>query len=303
MPALTLAHPLSPGLLELDVRSTDVDVIWETPAVLAWTTVTPRFEPSCSDTSKRHAEIREGRLRTAWTIRCSPAPQSLTIDGLADLGTNVLLRARFEGDERPTTVLLSRASPRWSVAPSDANATTIGAFFVAGFWHTAGGLDHILFLGCLIFLLVGWRKRLVAVTAFSLGHAAAIGVTALDLIAPPGRVIELGIAASLVLSAVWLARRRETNVAPITAAAFGLLHGLDFAASLAPVASESIVPMLIGFNLGVEVAHLIIMAGFVALSVVLAKRPRVDALASRAFAYGVGTVAVFWMWERSGLWG
>ena len=102
------------------------------------------------------------------------------------------------------------------------------------------------------------------VTAFTLAHSITLTLAALRLVELPSRLVESAIAASVVLAAV-------NNLVPVVerrrwmvAFAFGLIHGFGFASVLAELGlpQETLVLSLLGFNLGVELGQLAIVAVF-----------------------------------------
>lgn len=163
---------------------------------------------------------------------------------------------------------------------------TIGPFILEGALHLATGYDHLLFL--LSLLLVagelsvrdGIRKTLrdvaVVVTGFTLGHSITLIAAALDLVVLPPRLVESGIAASIVAVAGWnLYRPAARRGLPYVAVAFGLVHGFGFSAVL----RELVLPRagrvvaLLSFNLGIELAQLAFVALILGPLAWLARRP------------------------------
>ncbi len=162
-----------------------------------------------------------------------------------------------------------------------------GTFVRSGILHIWGGADHLLFLLSLlvpaVMVRVGdtWRPSpslrdsafdvARVVTAFTLGHSVTLAAAALGLLAPPERIVESVIAASVVLAAVnnvWpiLTRRRWA-----VAVGFGLVHGFGFAGALGGLAlpREALVASLLAFNLGVEIGQLVIVAAFLPVAFAL----------------------------------
>ncbi len=186
-----------------------------------------------------------------------------------------------------------------------------------GMRHILIGIDHILFLICLLlpagFRRAGgawrriedWREAvwpvLRIVTAFTLAHSITLGVAAIGLVSLPSRLVETVIAASIVVAAL-------NNVWPVVvgrlwmvAFGFGLIHGFGFASVLSDLGlpEGALALSLLGFNLGVEIGQLAIVA--VALPVIYTLRgarpyPRLILPAGSA---ATAAVAAFWFVERS----
>ncbi|MEO5823829.1 MAG: HupE/UreJ family protein [Vicinamibacteraceae bacterium] len=186
-------------------------------------------------------------------------------------------------------------------------AAVLATFVAAGIHHIAIGPDHILFLVGLL-LLGGSMGRLgLIVTAFTIGHSITLSLAALNVLAPPGSVIEPAIALSLVLVGAdnLLAGDHQTNQrrdlrAPM-AGLFGLVHGFGFAAVLREfgLPQAAIGWSLFGFNLGVELGQLLLV---VPLALILAAVRRQRPMVARRIAM-VGSVVValagaFWFVQR-----
>ncbi len=109
---------------------------------------------------------------------------------------------------------------------------------------------------------------LKVVTAFTLAHSLTLTLASLELVTLPSRWVESAIAASVAVAAlnnlVPLFRGRR----PLAAFAFGLLHGFGFAGVLADLGlpQSSLVLSLFGFNVGVELGQLAIVAVFLPLA-------------------------------------
>ncbi len=140
-----------------------------------------------------------------------------------------------------------------------------------GFHHILdpGGIDHILFVIalCAIFSIYEWRKVLVLVTAFTLGHSLTLALSSLDIVRiSPGlveRVIPLTIMATALYNvyfALWC-KKKNISIEYVMAAIFGLVHGLGFSNFFKALMAkdESIIWPLLSFNVGVELGQIIIV--------------------------------------------
>jgi hypothetical protein len=164
------------------------------------------------------------------------------------------------------------------------------------------GIDHLLFVAGLLFL-VGFRRRLIGtITAFTLAPSLTLACSAfgwLTLRPPP---VEAAIALSIVLVASEALRDRDTlarRLPALVSFLFGLVHGLGFAGALKSVGlPQSYLPLaLLCFNAGVEAGQLLVVLG--AFLLVRAPLPqRWLTGARRPALYAVGVVAAFWSWSR-----
>lgn len=161
---------------------------------------------------------------------------------------------------------------------------TLSQYGVDGVWHIWIGYDHILFLLSLLLpavlirrasqwepvpkLRVAVVETLKVVTAFTLAHSITLSLAALQIISLPSRLVESVIAASVVLAALNNVRGTVDKRRWLMAFGFGLIHGFGFASVLADLGlpQGALVLALIGFNGGVEVGQLAIVAVFLPLA-------------------------------------
>jgi hypothetical protein len=142
--------------------------------------------------------------------------------------------------------------------------TRLWQYVTLGFIHILPrGLDHILFVLGLFLLSARLRPVLVQVTTFTVAHSATLALSLYGLMSLPSAVVEPLIALSIVYVAVENLRTRALTPWRIALVfAFGLLHGLGFAGVLSalhlPRADFAVA--LLGFNVGVEVGQLTVIA-------------------------------------------
>ena len=143
-------------------------------------------------------------------------------------------------------------------------------YFQLGTEHilTPDALDHILFVTalCLRYLWKDWRKVVVLVTAFTIGHSVTLALSALNYIHFDARWIEffipLTIAATCINNIIQRKTQQTTRLPLIYffALFFGLIHGLAFAGQfLSLEGKEGLVTHLLAFNLGIELAQLVVV--------------------------------------------
>ncbi len=137
-------------------------------------------------------------------------------------------------------------------------------YIPVGFDHIVPkGLDHILFVLGLFFLAAQFRPLLLQISLFTLAHTITLALAALGYVNVSGDIVEPLIAASIVFIAVeniWA--RGISRWRPFIIFGFGLLHGLGFASVLGEfgLPEGSFIAGLIGFNIGVEVGQLVVVA-------------------------------------------
>lgn len=244
-----------------------------------------------------------------------PATASTTLDVsyrlFADLDTQHkgLLRLTHGGVTSSAIFDPAHARQRLSLAASD-QLGQFSAYVRDGVWHIWIGYDHILFLLSLLLPAVllaapadNLRGALIdvvkVVTAFTLAHSLALTLASLSLIALPSRVVESAIAASVILAAVNNIYPLFRGRRPWAAFAFGLIHGFGFASVLIDLGlpQGALMASLFGFNLGVELGQLCIVAAFLPLAFFL----RHTWFYRRLLTAGstlIALVAVVWLVER-----
>jgi len=209
-------------------------------------------------------------------------------------------------DRRWTTILSQDESEVTLPNTTEAGIMPVLSNYCAlGFEHIMGGLDHLLFVLGLLLLVVGTRRLVLTITAFTVGHSITLGASVLGWVSAPSAVIEVLIALSVLLLAVELTHERNTLTRRfpwLVAGAFGLLHGFGFAGALADIGlGESHIPLaLLGFNLGVEMGQLV----FIGVILLIAQIRFLDLREyPRMAAYFIGVPAAAWSMERLLAWG
>ncbi|WP_426112808.1 HupE/UreJ family protein [Massilia sp. PWRC2] len=191
-----------------------------------------------------------------------------------------------------------------------------------GIWHIWIGFDHILFLlslllpAVLLFGVSGNIRRarwqgganfraacidvLKIVTAFTLAHSITLSLAVLGVLSLPSRVVESAIALSVVLAAlnnIWplFPRRRA-----LAAFAFGLIHGFGFASVLLDLGlpAASLLLSLVGFNVGVELGQLTIVAIFLPLAYLARDSAFYRKIVLVGGSAVIAAIALVWLIER-----
>lgn len=272
------------------------------------------------ESALRVASHSDGAYATSlFTARCSHAPRTLALDyallfdvdpqhrgiaRIADGSGRVLI---FDADRRHLELsMIERARSGQLVAA-----------IRSGVHHIWTGYDHMLFLLALLLPAVLRREggawvpvsRFApaladvarVVTAFTVAHSITLTLAALGFVSLPSRLVESLIAASVVLAAA-------NNLFPMLerdrwAAAFalGLLHGFGFSATLNDVGltGRALLATLFGFNAGVELGQLALVAIFVPLAFALRDTWVYHRVALRGGSTAILVVALLWFVERA----
>jgi hypothetical protein len=183
------------------------------------------------------------------------------------------------------------------------------SYLQLGIEHLWTGFDHVLFVLGLLLLIRGRRSLLLAISAFTLGHSITLSLATLGYVDFPTGLIEVGIAASLLVLAVEIPGRLDGRPSLLeqrpwtVTAAFGLLHGLGFAGALAEIGlPRAEIPLaLLAFNVGIELGQigLVLLAGALALAWRGSGLPLHTQRGRWAAAYAMGSLAAFWVFQRA----
>jgi len=152
-------------------------------------------------------------------------------------------------------------------------------YFQLGMTHILdwNGYDHILFIIalCAIYSLSDWRKILVLVTAFTIGHSITLALVTLDIITINASLIEFIIPITIFVTALSniISAHRPVQISRISlnyfyALFFGLIHGMGFSNYLKSIMgkSSSMVTELFAFNIGLEIGQIVIVLGYLFLT-------------------------------------
>ncbi|MEM1407017.1 MAG: HupE/UreJ family protein [Bacteroidota bacterium] len=157
-----------------------------------------------------------------------------------------------------------------------------GLYFQLGMEHILDtkGYDHILFVIalCAIYVISDWKKILILITAFTIGHSITLALATLSVISFNSDLIEFLIPLTIFLTAIsnlfkkengFRNRKIQTNY--LLAVIFGLIHGLGFSNFLRSILGKdkSIITQLLAFNIGLEIGQIIIVAIFLGATLIL----------------------------------
>lgn len=178
-------------------------------------------------------------------------------------------------------------------------------YLVLGWEHIIDfkAYDHLLFVMtlCALFTYREWRKILVIITAFTIGHSLTLALSTLDYVVIPSQWIEALIPLTILATAMAniLSRKRSPEsktfgkaitVNYIIALCFGLIHGLGFANNFKFMLGEdaSIVKQLFAFNSGLELGQIVVVISFMTLQFLLSRVFRIVQREWTLFVSGAG---------------
>lgn len=222
---------------------------------------------------------------------------------LERLGGHVAISLRFINARGAERAFELQADP--GVVELDPNRwQAVRTFTVLGFAHILDGIDHLLFLLCLVVPFRRFWSLVGIITAFTLAHSitlliAAVGYAPQALWFAP--LVELLIAASILYTAIENVFGTTTRRRWLMALLFGFVHGFGFSFGLQQkmqLAGEHLVSALLAFNLGVEFGQLLVLAFIVPLLNLLMRRTTISRAVTLILSAGVGHIAWHWMVER-----
>lgn len=165
--------------------------------------------------------------------------------------------------------------------------TYFGSYLLLGFQHILNGqaLDHLLFILAItcVFTWSDLKHLLWLVTAFTLGHSFTLALATLGWISVNPTWVEFLIPCTILLSAIQnlnfkdSKRRNSSKIAYFTVSLFGLIHGLGFSNYLQSLLGKelSIFNPLLAFNIGLELAQLIVVSGILILTTIVMSFTRI----------------------------
>jgi hypothetical protein len=295
-PAAARAHEMT--MAEMEVRETAPgEFFWQWSAQNdkrpMGNDLVPRFPDSCTPGVN---VLHCGRAGLKGT---------LSVDGVGKRYSAAIVRVYWrDGGSRVYTITSAQPTAQLYGSAEDqrGRGEIARAYTILGIEHILSGVDHLLFVAGLLFL-VGFRRRLIGtISAFTLAHSITLACSAFGWITLRPPPVEASIAMSIVLVASEALRERDTlarRVPALVSFLFGLVHGLGFAGALKSIGlPRSHLPLaLLCFNVGVEIGQLLM----VLLAFGLVRLPisqRWLGRARRPALYAIGVVAAYWSWLR-----
>ena len=309
------SHEVRPAYLELrQTAAATYSALWKVPGLgdNLRLGIYVELPAGCTDLTEPRASMFNNAYSERWSLKCAGGLTGGTIHiaGLAATATDVLVRLeRLDGTTQVTR--LTPSAPSFVVEAAPRALQVARTYLVLGVEHILGGIDHLLFVLALLILVMGARRLIATVTAFTVAHSLTLAGATLGFVHVPGPPVEAAIALSIVFVAAEVIHSRQGNAGLterfpwVVAFTFGLLHGFGFASALSEVGlPQAAIPVaLFFFNVGVEIGQLLFIASVfavIALARQVARRIAVPqpAWAWRVPPYAIGGVAAFWVIQR-----
>ena len=293
-----ISHEMS--MAELDMRETAKgQFIWSwgqsgTNQPIA-ADLTPQWPDGCAASSEE------------LSLKCPAAGMvgTLAVEGVGKRYSAAMVRVVWlDGQSRVYTITTAQPSVYLYGAADDQRGWTdiVVAYTALGVEHILSGIDHLMFVMGLLFL-VGFNRRLVGtISAFTVAHSLTLASSVMGWLTLRSAPVEASIALSIVLVASEALNPRATlarRLPALVAFLFGLVHGLGFAGALKEIGlPQSHLPLaLLTFNVGVEIGQLFAVGVAWALTRWLS-RYAWFARARQPALYLIGVTAAYWSWLR-----
>lgn len=303
------AHEMRPALLELtELQPGKYLVLWKVPARGGEPlSIAPQLPSRCTNASAPNGIATLKAFVQRWIVDCGPgglAGSRITIRGLVSKQTDVMVIQRTANGHAANT-LVKPDQPWLDIGREPSSLETARRYALLGVEHILFGIDHLLFVFGLLLLVRGVRPLVKTITSFTVAHSITLAGAILGVVHVPQAPVEAVIALSILFLATEKVRGESESITRrypwVVAFVFGLLHGFGFAGALSEIGlPKSDIPLaLLTFNIGVEVGQLLFIA--VVWAIVWGTKRILRASPAwlpRATAYGIGSIASFWVFER-----
>ena len=318
------AHDARPNYVQVtETTPNTYSVMWKVPASVPGASLPyPTFPEDC--VADRQAAWREAgaEFMGQQVFACDAGLSGRTIGirfPIVNPSLSTLYKVRFANGEEHVKIL-KPGQDEWIVPDAESRLRVAKEYTLLGVEHIWAGIDHLLFVACLLFVAGTPRRLLITITGFTVAHSITLALSTLDLLRIPTPPVEAAIALSVVFLAWEIAKQDDASLAyrfPVAvSASFGLLHGFGFAAVLRDIGmpQTELPTALLFFNVGVEIGQILFVLALVAAFFIL--RPVLTRLLKRPddsvthwesltvpASYLIGSIASYWMIDRiAGFW-
>ena len=278
---------------------------------VAWTLESfPTAEQILAQSGRQGEADRYPVLMNAKLTATVPADTQKLVLRFPDVLGTVFTNLR-KGMEFQTVMAVSKNEPgefQIGDGPAPADSQTFFTLLLDGFGHVIPeGWDHCLFMMAMFLGAASLGQALGRSLVFTLGHTVTLSAVALGWIGNPGPWIEPFIALTIGLGALMAYRGTATNRQMLVIpAVFGLVHGLGFAAAVSNRLKDwdngSIVRILVGFNVGVELAQMAVIFTSAALLWIVLRTGLTETKVRRTLCLAVAIVGFGVMaWRVAGI--
>ena len=292
------SHEFNPAhLLINETEELEYEALWMTPIKNLGTSPELSFPKICE--IEKELPFRQGKyLSEKILLKCGESlrGKAIQVSGLSILNDALVTINHFDGDRFEG--LMNLKVPE-IIIPKDKQVYPTGYFYL-GVEHLLGGVDHVVFVLGLIFLISGFIPLLKTVTAFTLAHSITLAISVLGVFKLPSASTEALIALTIIYLAFELTKTESQIKRPwLMAFGFGLLHGFGFAGALSEIgiANDQLFLSLLFFNIGIEIGQLMIIP-IVGLIIYVLNFINLKNQFRTLITYGIGGMGVFWFVTR-----
>jgi len=266
-----------------------------------------------------HRKIHQSYIKLPLSLACAKpkADISLSYDLFFNLDKDQKLFVKLDNNQSRPAIVDPLHNKLHIKLQKSSLYDSILEYIKTGIWHIWMGYDHILFLLMLLVPSVYIQNRssytakksfkelfidvVKIATAFSIAHSFTLALSAFRIINPPANLIEVLIAITIIITAL-------NNIFDLfsvkiwkLAFGFGLIHGFGFANVLRELVNNKtdFISLLVGFNIGVELGQLAIIAAVLPILYLLRKSDFYRLFILKFFSFFVLVIATIWAIERS----
>lgn len=318
------AHDARPNYVQItETEANSFSVSWKVPASMAGRALPYPTLPEGCAADRQPAWQQAGAEYVGQQVFRCDAPLSGRVVGIefpiVNPSLSTLYKIRLANGVEHLRIL-KPSETEWTVPDAENRFSVATQYTQLGIEHIWIGIDHLLFVACLLFIARAPRRLLITITGFTVAHSITLALSTLDVVRIPTPPVEAAIALSVVFMAWEIVKGDETSFVyryPVAvSSSFGLLHGFGFAAVLRDIGlpQTELPTALLFFNVGVEIGQILFVAALLAAFFIL--RPVLMRLLRSArdnevhwtsltvpASYFIGSVASFWMIQRvAGFW-
>ena len=252
----------------------------------------------CKEIQRNLPTIKGKYLVTNLEIECDVTlkGKEIAFKGLTRL-TDALVSIKFS-DDSSFEGLASISNSKFDV-PEQVSIYPVSYFWL-GIEHLLSGIDHMLFVFGLLFLVSGVINLIKTITAFTIAHSITLALSVFDLVSVPQASTEAFIALTIVYLALEVGDEQKYETTPwLIAFGFGLLHGLGFAGALSEIGinNDNLLLSLLFFNIGIEAGQILVLP-FFGLVIYLLRTDILKVEVNSFASFLIGGLGTYWLIER-----
>ena len=295
---LLQAHEMNPARLSLEEGDDGAySGLWMFPVNAVGLPAEVSFT-DCKEENRNLPEVQGKYLVSNIEIKCNESlkGKEIAFKGLTRL-TDALVSVKFS-DQTTFEGLATINSPKFDIPDEVSIYPT--SYFWLGIEHLLSGIDHMLFVFGLLFLVSGALNLIKTITAFTLAHSITLALSVLDIVSVPQASTEAFIALTIIYLALEVGDEEQYESTPwLIAFGFGLLHGLGFAGALTEIGinNENLMLSLLFFNIGIEAGQLLVLPLF-GIVIYLLKTEKIKIEVNAFASYFIGSLGTYWLIER-----